>query len=171
MDADRFAILLRGFSTAPSRRNAFRLLAGTTVGSLVGGAIRSGAAHEQPQGKRKKRNPCRGLDDDTPCAVGKRCCAGQCVDVLGSPDNCSRCGHACDSGQECVGGNCCVANLTCNFAQPGGACGPAPADWPGPDPGCQNFGVCTGGACPCVSGVASDAPNLPTHAARMLPGQ
>jgi hypothetical protein len=149
MDANRVATLLRIVSTAPSRRRALRLLVGTTLGGFVA-AVQPGAAREQPRRNRKKRNPCRGVDDDTPCAVGKRCCGGQCVDVLSATDHCSRCGIGCAGGEQCVGGSCCLATVGCAFAPPGGSCGPAPADWPGPDPGCQDFADCTGGLCPCV---------------------
>lgn len=42
---------------------------------------------------------------DTPCTDGLASCAGACVDLASSADNCGVCGHAC-LGAPCVGGRC-----------------------------------------------------------------
>lgn len=48
---------------------------------------------------------CSDIGED-PCSVGMVSCAGECVDVLVDPLNCSGCGIACAVGATCVEGEC-----------------------------------------------------------------
>jgi hypothetical protein len=84
MDTDRFEALLRSLGTTSSRRATRRLLPGSALAGLLG--LRAG-----PTEARKRRNPCRGQKQETPCGVGKRCCNGSCVDVLRPSQHCSTC--------------------------------------------------------------------------------
>ena len=142
MDTDRFAALLRSLVTASSRRATRRLLPGSALAGLLSLSAGPTEAH-------RRRNPCRGQANETPCGVGKRCCNRSCVDVLRSAQHCSTCATVCQSGEVCVGGNCCVEGTSCTFAPAGGTCGPPPAGWTFPEPRCQGDRPCTGGLCPC----------------------
>jgi hypothetical protein len=144
MDTDRFEALLRSLATASSRRATRRLLPGSALAGLLSLGARPTEA--------RKRNHCRGQDEETPCGVGKRCCGGSCVNVLRTSEHCGTCGTVCDSDEECVGGSCCFQGTTgsgCTCTPAGGTCGPPPADRPDIQPCCSNLQTCTGGLCPC----------------------
>jgi hypothetical protein len=147
VDTDRFEAFLRSLAMVSSRRATRRLLPGSAIVGLLGLGAR-------PAEARRRHNPCRGQDTETPCGVGKRCCDGSCVDVLRSPRHCGTCATACADGEECAGGSCCFQTETdagCTCTPSGGTCGPPPANRPpgAAPPCCRNQQTCTGGLCPC----------------------
>jgi hypothetical protein len=95
-----------------------------------------------PSGFRCKRGKCI-------CKSGLKKCGKKCIDVAVDESNCGACGHACASGQSCVGGQCTGGSTTpsCTNA----------ADCPqGPAGDCQRA-VCASGTC----GFVVDNTDLP----------
>ena len=95
------------------------------------------------------------------CIDGTVGCNGNCVDLASDPQNCGSCGHACDPGAECSGGQCgCTDNQTncdghCIDTQNDhdncGSCGHA----------CTGCEICATGQCSSI--CTEDAPCCNDH--------
>lgn len=128
MDGARFDRLTRRLGAAGSRR---RLLAAAAALALGTTAAEGKAADAKGRQKRRdKRDGHRGHDRGAghvvspakkKCKGGKVKCGKKCRDLTTDAANCGNCGHACDSGQRCVGSACTGA---CSGGQTscGGSC-------------------------------------------------
>jgi hypothetical protein len=121
MDADRFASFLRSFSTSPSRRTAFRMLAGSAFVGLLpldtqpGQAKKGGKGKAESRGKKKKKKggdacscPAAPRQPTCPavCPICQGCnpATGRC---FGHPSQQGRFAPGCAAPRVCCGGSCC----------------------------------------------------------------
>ena len=77
--------------------------AGVCSGAANG--TRAGNANVNGKNNGARKNSGAGNVNAT-CAPGKTMCGGQCVNFSINPKNCGACGHACQTGQKCVVGQC-----------------------------------------------------------------
>jgi hypothetical protein len=57
------------------------------------------------------------------CGAERECCDGHCANLANDPVNCGQCGHACDGGQYCTGGECIAKPCEATCADAGSCCG------------------------------------------------
>jgi hypothetical protein len=119
VDHERFDTILRSLSAGPSRRDAFRLVAGATLGGLISNGAVSTAAKRRggkSKGKHKKRRTAAGATPPTSspppgapagptCSDGLRNGAETDVDCGGT---CPRCavGKVCAVRNDCTSARC-----------------------------------------------------------------
>lgn len=102
------------------------------------------------------------------CTSPMRTCSGVCTDVMADTQNCGTCGHACASGQGCMGGTCmtvCTDGAMpglCNVDDGSGHATPTCVDMSIDAFNCGHCGTvcggdsqCVGGACTCLGGQIS----------------
>lgn len=57
------------------------------------------------------------------CGAERGCCDDHCVNLANDLFNCGRCGHACDDGQYCTGGECVAKPCEATCGDAGACCG------------------------------------------------
>jgi hypothetical protein len=91
----------------------------------------------------------------TGCTAPETSCDGVCVDTATTGDHCGACNNACDTGQDCVGGQCQCAGGTTPC---GGVCVNANTDISNCGScgiTCAEFEECASGDCQCPEGMAT----------------
>jgi hypothetical protein len=173
LDGSQFDTLLRGLTTAKSRRGAVLGLVGGAIGLLR--LTESEAKHKKKHKKKKSRGSppappptsppspppptgcqrqCQGKscgDDGCggscgPCVgATTQCCNGACVDLATDPANCGLCGQACPSG-ECYRGSCTCPNNDASLCPNASCiCGQSKNDVPVGPYACRKPGEMTSG--------------------------
>ncbi|RME23622.1 MAG: hypothetical protein D6806_10960 [Deltaproteobacteria bacterium] len=86
------------------------------------------------------------------CAGGQSCCGNLCLDLASDPNNCGRCGNACQANTSCLGGVCGTEGLDCR----GKRCGPNQVCCLSDNGSGMSFGCYSVGECMASSGRIID---------------
>jgi hypothetical protein len=174
MDGSRFDTLTRSLSTAGSRRRTLRLLAGSTLGSLLifgsgPTAAKKGGKKKGDGGKGGKKNDENDKNDkkNEQCGGGKLRCGNDCVNALADPTNCGGCGTKCDVFHSCRNGAClpCPQFTMRCFGSTSNACiniDADPANCGACGITCRKHEVCRGGDCLCTGQTCQDGSCCPS---------
>lgn len=141
MEPPRFDALSRIVGRPHSRRTTLALL---TTGPL---ALRGMSEAET---RRKKKQPCKGKPDDTPCKGDGRCLSGVCQ----PKPACLAFGDACSSPDDCCTHACYPHNCLSDGVPPGGVCR-STGDCDDVYFSCVGY-VCMTTACPAASDFCTD---------------
>lgn len=57
------------------------------------------------------------------CGAQRTCCDGHCANLANDPNNCGRCGRACDDGQYCTGSDCVAKPCEATCGDSAACCG------------------------------------------------
>jgi hypothetical protein len=138
MDEAQFDTILRGLTTARSRRGTMVGLLGGTVGwlGLTEGEAKHKKKHKKKHGGSPPASPPASPPPPSGCLGGTTSCGGVCANLQSDTANCGTCGNVCPAQQVCCAGVC---RSTKGDATNCGTCGNV---CPG-----GNFGTCSDGQC------------------------
>lgn len=115
MDAVRFDDLLRALSTMPSRRGVARAVFGFALAGPLAGLLSPTDAQAKKKKGKHKRKKCKGSTRKCgkKCIPKDDCCNdGECEACESCQDG--ACVIACQTGQECVSGQCRCTTSSCS---------------------------------------------------------